>query len=408
MMQTTPSTFHSWPTVPFTECLDTLGFVKPPKILAREYKKTGGIAVIDQGQEMIAGWTDDETAAIRDRLPFIVFGDHTRIFKFVDFPFALGADGTQLLKPKAIFNPRFFYYACLNLALPNRGYNRHFSLLKERELPQPSIPEQERIAAVLRKVEQALDVQEKLVATNRELKQSALRQLFTSGLRGESQKETDIGPVPDSWDVIPIRAKAKLIAGGTPSRTVGAYWTAGTIPWVKTGQVDYCVVTETEEKITPAGLKNSAAKLLPKGTLLIAMYGQGITRAKVAMLGIDAATNQACAGIIPKTDDVLPTFLYYYLTFAYEKLRALSHGAQQQNLNAELINGFPFPLPRDGRDQSDIVDILQTIDRKISVHQRRRATLQELFKTLLHQLMTGQIRVDSLDIDVSDVTRNGE
>ena len=275
--------------------------------------------------------------------------------------------------------------------------------VREFPIPMPPKPEQEKIAAVLWKVQRAIQLEEKLTATARELKQSAMRQLFTHGLRGEPQKETDSGLIPASWEMQPIRANAKLVAGGTPSRGIKEFWTAGTIPWVKTGEVDYCVITETEEKITPVGLENSAAKILPKGTLLIAMYGQGITRGKVAILGIDAATNQASAGIIPTTDKVLPMFLYYYLSFSYDRLRSFSHGAQQLNLNAELVGSFQVPLA-DPAEQKEIAIILQAVDRKISVHERKRAALSDLFQTLLNQLMTAEIRVDKLDIDTSEVT----
>lgn len=275
--------------------------------------------------------------------------------------------------------------------------------VRDFPIPMPPKPEQEKIAAVLWKVQHAIEVEEKLAATARELKQSAMRQLFTHGLRGELQSETDDGRMPKSWVMEPIRANAKLIAGSTPSRSVKEHWTGGTIPWVKTGEVDYCVINNTEEKITSAGLENSAAKILPKGALLVAMYGQGITRGKVAILGIDAATNQACAGIIPTTDKLNPLFLYYYLTFSYERLRSFSHGAQQQNLNKDLVGSFKVPQA-DPDEQKEIANILQTIDRKISVHERKRAALSDLFQTLLNQLMTAQIRVDKLDIDTSEVT----
>lgn len=310
------------------------------------------------------------------------------------------------------FLPRFVHYCLLHLY--NTGFtiplqrattgirNLDFTAYREAEIPKPSKREQEKIAAVLLKVQRAIEVEEKLIATARELKHSAMRQLFTHGLRNEPQKETEIGPVPESWDVQPIRANAKLISGGTPSRTNKEFWDGGTIPWVKTGEVNYCVINDTEEKITPAGFDNSPVKLMPKGTLLIAMYGQGITRGKVALLGIEATTNQACGGIIPTSDKVLPKYLYHFLTFSYDRLRSLSHGAQQQNLNAELVAGFEVALPG-GDEQREIAAILETIDRKISVHGRKRATLQELFKTLLHQLVTGAIRVADLDIDVSEV-----
>jgi type I restriction enzyme S subunit len=132
------------------------------------------------------------------------------------------------------------------------------------------------------------------------------------------------------------------------------------------------------------------------------MYGQGITRGKVAILGIDAATNQACAGIVPTTDRLKPLFLYYYLSFSYDRLRSFSHGAQQQNLNGELVGSFHVPLT-DPDEQTEIASILQTIDRKISVHERKHNALQSLFRTMLHQLMTAQIRVDKLDIDTSKI-----
>jgi type I restriction enzyme, S subunit len=278
-----------------------------------------------------------------------------------------------------------------------------------REIAIPSFEQldQAKISTVLWKIQCVIEVEEKVTAAAREMKQAAMRQLFTRGLRGEAQNETDNGLVPESWAVSNIRANHRIVAGGTPERGNAAYWDGGTIPWVKTGEVDYCVITDTEEKITQSGLENSAAKLVPKGTVLVAMYGQGITRGKAAILGIEAATNQACVGLIPLNDKILPEYLYHYLTYSYERLRTLSHGAQQQNLNAELVGGFPIAYPdpeKDAHEQQDIVRILSAIDSKISTHDRKRRTLRDLFKTLLHQLMTGEIRVADLDIDASEVT----
>jgi len=253
-------------------------------------------------------------------------------------------------------------------------------------------------------MQRAIATQDRLIATTRDLKQSAMQQLFTHGLRGEPLKDTTIGPMPESWKPITIGDIASVGSGGTPSRTNPAYWLDGTIPWVKTGEVDYCVINDTEEKITPEGLRNSAAKIYSKGTLLMAMYGQGITRGKVAMLGIDASINQACAAIQTHGDRTHPDFLYYVLTHNYEQLRGLAHGGQQQNLNADLIRGFSFGLPSDLAEQHAIAAALAAIDRKLAHHQQKRAALNDLFQTTLHQLMTAQIRVASLDIDTSEVS----
>ena len=98
------------------------------------------------------------------------------------------------------------------------------------------------------------------------------------------------------WSTNKIEEISIVTSGGTPSRNVSDYWN-GDIPWVTTSLVDFNVINQAEEFITQVGLDNSSAKLFPKDTILMAMYGQGITRGKVAILGIDATTNQACAAI---------------------------------------------------------------------------------------------------------------
>jgi len=276
------------------------------------------------------------------------------------------------------------------------------SLLKTLIVPVPPVAEQRKIAGVLGLVQRALEQQERLIALATELKRALLHQLFTQGLRGEPQKQTEIGPVPESWEVVPLSDVTKLQSGGTPVRGNSAYWTAGDIPWVKTGEIDYRVIRTTEEMITREGLANSAAKVFPKGTLLIAMYGQGVTRGRVGLLGIDAATNQACAAITPRDEQRVSTqFIYHYLEFHYEDLRQMGHGANQRNLNAALIKGFRLSFPKP-YEQAQIVEALGILNAKLTLHQSKHAALTSLFRTLLHQLMTAQIRVH--DIDLSELT----
>ncbi|MBI4026087.1 MAG: restriction endonuclease subunit S [Verrucomicrobia bacterium] len=250
--------------------------------------------------------------------------------------------------------------------------------------------------------ERALEQQERLIALTTELKKALLHQLFTQGLRGEPQKQTEIGLVPQSWEVVRLGDVAKLQSGGTPARDKLEYWNGGDIPWVKTGEIDYLVIDTTEEMITPKGLENSAAKVFPKGTLLIAMYGQGVTRGRVGLLGIDAATNQACAAITPHDEMKVSTrFIYHFLEFHYEDLRQMGHGANQRNLNAALIKGFRFSFPKPD-EQARIVEALGVLNTKLTLHQSKHAALTALFRTLLHQLMTAQLRVH----DIIDVAQN--
>jgi type I restriction enzyme S subunit len=369
------------------------------QIPAKEIAEAGRFPVVDQGQKFVAGYCDDESKVIDFDLPLIIFGDHTRCFKYVDFPFVLGADGTKVLLPnKKLYDPRFYYFALLALEIPSRGYNRHFTILSERSLPLPPLPEQKKIAHILLTVQRAIEAQEQIIQTTTELKKALMHKLFTEGLRNEPQKQTEIGPVPESWEVCKVGDVAKIQSGGTPTREIAENWSGGTIPWVKTGEINYCVIHNTDEKITPTGLANSAARLFPKGTLLMAMYGQGITRGRVGLLGIEAATNQACASITP-TDKkrISSVFLYYFFEYHYEDLRKLGHGANQRNMNAALIRGFPLAFPKPD-EQAAVVTAFESLDQKRALHERKKTQLQDLFLTLLHELMTAKIRVYELEM----------
>lgn len=268
-----------------------------------------------------------------------------------------------------------------------------------QSIPLPPMQVQHRIASVLNLVRTSMLRHYECARMAAILKRATMRELFTSGLRGEAQKETEIGPMPESWVSEPINAHFSVVSGGTPSRRTPVFWTDGTIPWVKTTEVDYSVIRETEERITQAGLDRSAAKMLSPGTLLLAMYGQGVTRGKVAILGFEATCNQACAAINPIDDVVDTRYLYHFLSFRYEAIRSLAHGGQQQNLNLEIVRALPVARPANREDQSEIVAILDTIDHKIDLHSRKRAVLDELFKALLHKLMAGEIRITELMIE---------
>lgn len=270
--------------------------------------------------------------------------------------------------------------------------------IARHEFPRHGDREQAAIATLLWVVHDLLVDTQTAAEIALDLKRTAMRELFTRGLRAETQKETEIGLVPKSWELAPIGTHHSVVSGGTPSRSNPAFWSGGTIPWVRTTEVDYCVINETGEHITPLGLEGSAAKMLPVGTLLMAMYGQGVTRGKVAILGIEAACNQACAAITPNDDAVLPRYLYHFLTWRYEEIRALAHGGQQQNLNLDIVRDLPVAHPQTDDEQNEIVAILDALDHKIALHRQKRAVLEELFRSMLQKLMTGEIRVADLDL----------
>ena len=259
----------------------------------------------------------------------------------------------------------------------------------------PPLREQQTIAETLSTVERAIEAQERIILTTTELKQALMQKLFSEGMRGEPQKETEIGLVPESWEVCTVGDVAMIQSGGTPSRENPDNWIGGTIPWVKTGEINYRTIIDTEEKITQHGLNNSSARIFPEGTLLMAMYGQGITRGRVGILGIEAATNQACAAIIPKRkEEVVTKYLYFYFQHSYESLRRMGHGANQKNMNADLIRAFPLALPSP-EEQEEVTSIMKTHDDRLQQANLKRLCLTDLFASLLHDLMGGRFLLSS-------------
>ena len=124
------------------------------------------------------------------------------------------------------------------------------------------------------------------------------------------------------------------------------------------------------------------------------------------MLGIEAACNQACAAIRPADEEVQPRFLFHFLTYRYDALRQISHGGQQQNLNLDIVRGFPIAYPTSEDEQREIVEVLDAIDRKIALHKEKKEVLEGLFKSVLVHLMTGEIRVADLDLSVTERRRD--
>lgn len=164
--------------------------------------------------------------------------------------------------------------------------------------------------------------------------------------------------VSPDWPVVQVGDVASIRSGGAPDRS-NADYCGGTIPWVKTGQIDFNVIQSAEEFITQAGVENSAARMFPARTILMAMYGQGVTRGRVAILGIDATTNQACAAIEVTSASVDRDFLYWMLTGKYEEFRAISEsrGGNQNNLNSQLIRDVKIPLPDLSTQRSIVTEI---------------------------------------------------
>lgn len=363
-----------WRTATVGECLVQVPTGGKPKIQKKDYKNAGSYPVVDQGQSRIAGRTDSLDAVIDNPLPLIVFGDHTRTLKYVDEPFARGADGTQLLRSIDDIDPLFFYYACRSVDLPSRGYNRHFRLLKEKEISFPTdLTVQQSIALLLRQAERAVALQDELIGLLEETKSTSMRQLFTRGLRRETQKETEIGAIPESWKIGPLGDLALFQRGFDITKS--AQSKGGTIPVVSSGGV--------KSFHDVAAVSGPGVVIGRKGSIGSVHY--------VESDYWPHDTTLWCTDFLGN----LPKFVFYRLQLV--DMKRLDSGAANPALNRNFLHAEVISWPNVD-EQQQIVEILEAIDRKIDLHRRKRDVLDQLFRSMLHKLMAGEISVYDLDL----------
>ncbi len=191
--------------------------------------------------------------------------------------------------------------------------------------------------------------------------------------------------LPQGWEVKKLGDIAEISSGGTPSRNKKEYWDNGTIPWVKIKDIKEKFISTTEEFITEDGLKNSSAKLFKKGTLLYSIFA---TLGEVAILDIDATTNQAIAGINIKENNINSLYLMYFLRSIKDEISNKGRGVAQNNLNLSILKQIQIPLPP-LKEQERIVGILDEsfakIDESIKILEQDLLNLDELMQSALQK-----------------------
>ncbi len=334
---------------------------------------------------------------------------------------------------KSYYNYLLHRYDVAYMKLLGSGVRQtiSFNHIANSLLAFPPLPEQTAIAAFLddktAKIDRAIAQKEKMIALLKERKQIIIQHAVTKGLNQDLQddgmnriddgdggeknpailkssksrfrpmKDSGvewIGEIPEEWEVKKLSYVAKIETGATPDRSKSNYW-GGSIPWVKTGEVNYETIFETEEHISESGLKNSSTRIAPVGTLLMAMYGQGITRGRVSLLGVPATYNQACCAML-FAKSIYNVYAYFYFVAAYRYIRENGNETSQMNISAGYISGLKILMPPI-IEQTAIVAHIETqsakTDRAISLQEQQIGKLKELKATLIDGAVTGKIKV---------------
>jgi type I restriction enzyme, S subunit len=193
---------------------------------------------------------------------------------------------------------------------------------------------------------------------------------------------TSLPKLPDGWHVLAIEELCKNVtSGGTPLRSNSRFYHGGIYSWFKTQELRDTVLYESNEKITEYALENSSAKLFPKNTVLMAMYGDGKTITSLGILTKAAATNQACCAMIPDPALCEARFLFYALKYHRNEFLQIASGGAQRNLSGRLIRRFALNAPS-LPEQRAIVHILGTLDDKIELNQQMNETLEATARAL--------------------------
>jgi type I restriction enzyme, S subunit len=320
----------------------------------------------------------------------------------------LTENAAKLIVDEIVIDPRFlmYYLASETAQSEIRGHtvkNAQPKLALARiatlGIPLPPLLEQRKIAAVLGLVQRAIEQQERLIALTTELKKALLDKLFTEGLRGEPQKQTEIGAVPESWKKINIGDLGLVVTGATPKTKVAEYYIPGEIDFIAPADLGAArSVYNSARLISRRGL--ATVRAVPARAVMCVCIGSSI--GKVGMTTKDvSATNQQINSIVCNEGHE-PAFVYYLLSYFSEYWRGFANFGPLPILSKGSFEAISIFVPGTIEEEAGISRCLSAVDAKTELHVHRRDLLCALFRTTLHQLMTARIRVHDLGLSQSD------
>ena len=362
---------------------DLIDTITPPKkLLSNQYALSGAFPIIDQSQRYVAGWTDEHDAIISEKLPVIVFGDHTCVLKLVTTPFAQGADGIKIVYASSEVTTEYLYQYLLFDPVVMEDYKRHYSILREKTIAfsEKNSGEQQKIANCLSFVDELIIAEVGKLDALKAHKTGLANELFPA--EGETVPRLRFPEFLDAgeWGRKFIRDLGEIVTGSTPSTAKREYYD-GTRLFVSPADIsDERFIEATKTTLTELGFAQTRA--INEGSVLFVCIGSTI--GKVAQNLLKCATNQQINSITP-TVDYSNAFVYYALEKSSAKISELAGTHAVPIINKTVFGSFEIFFPR-FPEQQKIADCLSSIDELITAQSRRVGTLKVYKTGLMQQL----------------------
>ncbi|MGG1073160.1 restriction endonuclease subunit S [Priestia megaterium] len=372
-----------WELHPFNKVLkDKTKFAN--KIKKEHYLEEGKYPVIDQGKKPIGGYTNESLGLYEDT-PYIIFGDHTRVLKYIDFPSFIGADGVKLLQnvnSEESVLTKYLFYFLKTIDIPNTGYNRHFKYLKEIVIPLPNKRIQTQIVEVLERAEDLINKRRAQIELLNSLIQSVFFEMFGNPIANNfNWEKTKLGDI----------ANVTKLAGFEYTKYI-KYLKDGEIIAVKGQNIKERKISLDKIDYIESDISNALIRSkLYKGNIVMTYVG--VNLGDVAYIDEDNKYHLApnVAKIYIDNQNIIdPIYLLNYLHYKKDSMRKNSFNTAKQAYNMAIIREFEIALPEIELQQR-FADIYNKINQQIEMHKFNLFKLENNFNSLMHHAFTGEL-----------------